>query len=469
MKEKFFIFFLSIFLICPLNVSYALITLSEEEKIGKQILQEISTKVEFVQDMELIAILNMVGNRLVNKGLEFSPFQFKFFLIKDDTFNAFSIPGGYIFINSGIFENIDSEEELAAIIAHEMAHNICRHIARRIEDIKKMQVAITATTLAAILLGKGKFAETVGIASSALAETRLLAYSRADEEEADRIGFQILTKAGYNPWGMVKVMEKLFHQSNLAIELNYRYLLTHPLPQERLDYLINLAQKYETKEILLKNLDQYYFQRISIKAKIISKDPADLVLKYREELNKENNPWIRYSLALALAEERFFKEAINEMELALKELPFKPYFLVDLAEIYFNSGNYYQTLAILENIKIFTNSENIWERFYISKLEYIRARTLLEVSQIYEAYKIFVGLEKNVMLQNDPYFYFHFGKTCSKLNKEAEAHFYFGKYYELKGDYKTAYFHYKKALSFLSKTDTMYNKVKESLERVEMN
>ncbi len=470
MKKKFFIFFLCISLIYPLPLSYALISLSEEEKIGKKVLQEISSKIEFVQDIELVAYLNAMGKLLIEKGLDFSPFQFKFFLIKDDTFNAFSIPGGYIFINSGIFDSIDSEEELAAIMAHEIAHNICRHIARRIEDIKKMQITITATILAAVLLGGGKAGEAVGLTSSALAETKLLAYSRADEEEADRTGFQILTKAGYNPWGMVRVMEKLSRQGNFAIELNYRYLLTHPLPQERLNYLINLAQKYETnKSLNLINSDPYYFKRISIKAKIISKESSNLILKYREELNKENDPWIRYSLALALAQERFFKEAIYEMQIALKELPFKPYFLIDLAEIYFNSGDYSQTLNILEQVKFTPNLENMWEKLYISKLQYIKAKTLLELSQILQAYNIFVDLEKNEMLQNDPYFYFYFGRTCSKANKEGEAHFYFGKYYELKGDYKTAYFHYKKALSFLSKTDTMYNKVKESLRKIESN
>lgn len=469
MKKNFFkfLFYFFIFVFIFSNhLSYALLSLSEEEKIGKEVLQELSSKVEFIQDIELVAYINSIGKLLTEKGVDFSPFKFRFYLIKDDTFNAFSVPGGYIFLNSGIFDSIESEEELAGIMAHEMAHNLCRHVAKRLESIKKMQVAITAATLAAILLGGGKAAEAVGITSSAFAETKLLAYSRADEEEADRTGFQILIKTGYSPWGMVNVMKRLARQSNLAIELNYRYLLTHPLPYERLNYLINLANKYSSNKtsVALISSDPYYFKRLSIKAKVLSKNSADLILKYKEILKIKEDPWIRYSLALALAEQRFFKEAITEMQKALKELPPKPYFLLDLAEIYFNFGDYQNTLNILKKIKFSQNSKKLYEKICYLKLQYLKARALAESFQIFQAYTIFNKLKKNKILENDPYFYFHFGRTCSKINKDGEAHFYFGKYYELKGDYETAYFHYKKALSFLSKKDKMYNEIIKTLK-----
>ncbi|PMP96174.1 MAG: hypothetical protein C0169_04725 [Thermodesulfobacterium geofontis] len=463
----FFYFFIFSFL--TQQIGYALISLSEEEEIGKQILQELSSKVEFIQDIELVAYINSIGKELTEKGLSFSPFNFKFYLIKDETFNAFSVPGGYIFINSGIFEDIDSEEELAGIMAHEMAHNLCRHIARRIESIKKMQVAITAATLAAILLGGGKAGETVGIASSAFAETKLLSYSRADEEEADRTGFEILIKAGYSPWGMVSVMEKLSRKSDFAIQLSYRYLLTHPLPQERVSYLINLASKYDPNKSSgsLISTDPYYFKRLTIKANIFSKNSADLILKYREELKTKEDPWIRYSLALSLAQQRFFKDAIIELEEALKELPPRPYFLLDLAEIYFNSGDYENALTILEKVDNYLELQKPFEEIVSLKLQYLKARILAETPKVLQAYEIFNKLKEKNILGNDPYFYFYFGKICSKINKDGEAHFYFGKYFELKGDYKTALFHYKKALSFFSEKDKMYNEIKKIIESLE--
>ncbi len=465
---KVFLYFL-VFLLLTNQLSYALITIPEEEKIGKQVLQELSSKVEFIQDIELVTYINSIGNLLTKKGLEISPFNFRFYLIKEDSFNAFSVPGGYIFINSGIFESIESEDELAGIMAHEMAHNVCRHIARKLENIKKMQIAITAATLAAILLGGGKAGEAVSVTSSALAETKLLFYSRADEEEADRTGFQILTKAGYNPWGMVKIMEKLSQKSNFAIEVSYRYLFTHPLPQERVSYLIDLANKFRFSNYspTIISSDPYYFKRLVIKANIISKDPADLVLRYREELKTKEDPWLRYSLALALAQQRFFKDGVSEMEEALKGLPSKPYFLLDLAEIYFNSGDYQSALVILEKIENFVGTERAFEKIVYLKHQYLKARAFAETPQVFHAYEIFNKLKEEKMLENDPYFYFYFGKVCSKINKDGEAHFYFGKYFELRGDYKTAYFHYKKALSFLSEKDKMYNEIKKIIRTLE--
>ena len=465
---KLLTIFIAFQLFLNIPFGYTLISLQEEEKIGKEIIKELNSQVEFIQDIELVAYINTIGHILKIKGLDFSPFNFRFFLIKDDTFNAFSIPGGYIFLNSGIFNSIKSEDELAAIMAHEMAHNICRHIAKRFEKMKRLQIATTAATIAALLLGGGKVGEAVGITSSALAQTKLLAYSRADEEEADRTGFQILTKAGYNPWGMVNIMERLSKQSNFAIELNYRYLIDHPLPPERLNYITILAENYTTNKIPANIVchEKEYFKRLCIKAQVLSKDPTDLVIKYREELNIKDDPWKHYALALSLSQERFFKDALIEMKKALSELPAKPYFILDLAEIYFRSGNYSKALSVLEKIKSPSDSKYWYKKIYNLKLKYLKARIFTEIGDTYKAYTLFNELKNSNILNTDPYFYFYFGRTASEMNKLGEAHFYFGKYYELKGDYKTAIYHYKKALSFLSKTDKMYKEVQKNLKNL---
>jgi len=167
--------------------------------------------------------------------------------VKSPVFNAFSLPGGYILINTGVFEDLDSENELAGVLAHEIAHTLRRHVAKRIESIKRLQLSTTALTIAALLLGGAQAGAVVGYTSAALAQTKLLAYSREDEREADTLGMQILVKAGYSPWGMVKLMEKLSQKGDLAVQLNYRYLLTHPLPPERVSYLTFLAQSYKGK------------------------------------------------------------------------------------------------------------------------------------------------------------------------------------------------------------------------------
>lgn len=440
-------------------------SLEEEEKIGKEVLQELSKEIELIRDMEVVAYISSLGDFLIKKGVSFSPFRFRFYVIKDKTFNAFSVPGGYIFLNTGLFNYVESEDELAAIIAHEISHNLARHVAKRLETIKRMQVATTATTIAALLLGGGKAGQIVGISGLALAQTKLLAYSRADEEEADRLGFEIHTKAGFSPIAMVNIFQKLSKESNFAIELNFRYLLTHPLPQERVNYLQNLAEKYYIpyKDTYSFSDDPIYFQRIKAKVRVLSEDPSDLILSLRTQLREKEDPWIRYQLALALIQARFFYEAERELKLSLKDLPPKEYFLMDLAEFYFNKGDYSRTMEILYGL-----SFNGKLSFLLNlKKQYLLARSLMEVGEVSKAYEMFKSLEEEKIVKEEPYFYFYLGLVCSKRELYGESHFYFGKFYENRGDFKTALFHYKKALSFLRKDSKIYTETQEKIQILE--
>ncbi|MCS7149915.1 MAG: M48 family metalloprotease [Caldimicrobium sp.] len=442
---------------------FALITLQEEEKIGREVLQEVSRSLEMLRDIEANAYINQLGDLLIKKGVSFSPFQFRFYLIKDKTFNAFSVPGGYIFLNTGLFDYLESEDELAAIMAHEVSHNLARHVAKRIETAKRMQIALTGATLAAILLGGGQAGQIVGITGSALAHTKLLSYSREDEEEADRLGFEIFTKVGFNPKAMSKIFEKLSRESSFAVELNYRYLLTHPLPQERLTYLQNLVEKfkipYQDQYILSK--DPVYFKRLRAKVRAHSEDSSDLILTLKTQLRDREDPWLRYTLAMSLMQARFFVDAERELKKALDNLPARDYFKLDLAELYFSKGNYLGAQRLLTEI---TFENTALKDLLEVKRKSLLARTLLEMGALKESYALFKALEAESIIAHDPTFFYFYALLCAKIDLLGESHFYFGKHYENRGDFKTALFHYKKALSFLEKNSKIYveaeNKVK---------
>ncbi|MFN3406364.1 MAG: M48 family metalloprotease [Caldimicrobium sp.] len=456
----FLFFFRSIF------PAFALISLEEEEKIGKEVLQEISKEIEIIKDIEVNAYVNALGRYLIQKGVSFTPFNFRFFVIKDKTFNAFSVPGGFIFINTGIFNYAESEDEFAAVLAHEISHNLARHVAKRLETIKRMQIATTAATLAAILLGGGQAGQIVGVTGTALAQTKLLSYSRADEEEADRMGFEIYTKAGFNPKAMVNIFERLAKESRFAIELNFRYLLTHPLPQERVTYLLNLAEKFYPKREAENafSRDPLYFKRLKAKVKALSEDTSDLILALRLQLREKEDPWERYQLALALIQARFFNDAERELNLALKALPYRDYFHLDQAELYFNKGDYQKTIEILKDL---TFKDDKLAYILTIKSKYLLARSYMERGDLGSSYEIFKALNDEKIMQEDPYFYFYFGLLCSKMDFLGESHFYFGKFYEKKGDFKTALYHYKRSLSFLEKNSKIYLEAEEKVKTME--
>ncbi len=461
-NTKLITLFLIFILVFPAK-AFSLITISQEEKLGKKIFRLLSKKLELVQEPELNAYLSDVGRLLLNKGTIKKPFNFKFFLVKSPIFNAFSLPGGYILVNTGIFEDLDSEDELAGILAHEIAHSLKRHVAKRIETIKRLQLTTTALTIATLLLGGVQAGAVVGYTSLAAAQTKLLAYSREDEKEADILGIEILEKAGYSPWGMVKLMEKLSQKGDLAIELNYRYLLTHPLPPERVSYLTFLAEEYKGKgKKYIVSPDKFYFRRMCIKARLLSSDLEDLISTYKELVQLKPDPWSEYTLAMALMEARYFKEAEKGLLKAIKDLPKKDYFWLDLAELYLRWGRYKKALSItikhlLKGKKTLVLSVKQLSPWKIEEY-YIIGKALAGIGDYYQAWKVFERLKDLPAINENPGFLFTFGRICTQLKKEGEAHFYFGKYYEITGDYSTALFHYSKALSFLSKKDKMYKK-----------
>lgn len=446
--------------------AFALLSLEEEEKLGREILQEAVRNVEFIKDIEVIAYVNLIGETLVKRGVTFSPFNFRFYVVRDRTFNAFSVPGGYIFLNTGLFLFLESEDELAGVLAHEMAHNLARHVAKRLETIRRMQIATTTATLTALILGGPQTAQIVGATGTALAQTKLLAYSRQDEEEADRIGFEILTKAGYNPQAMVRVFEKLSRESSFSIELNYRYLLTHPLPQERLNYLQNLVERagVPLRDRYLVSQDPDYYKRIRARVRALSEESSDLIPSLRLQLREKEDPWLRYTLAIALLQARFFSDAEKELDLALRALPQRLYFKLDFAELKFLQGRYEEALRILETLRFEGSPLN---RPLELKRKLLLARALFEVGMLKESYSIFKSLEDENFIEQEPTFFYFFGILCSRLDLMGEAHFYFGKHHENKGDLRVALFHYRRALSFLPKDTKMYSEAERKVKTFE--
>ena len=465
MKKIFPLFLIILLLLNPFN-SFALISIKTEKIYGKQLFNALSKNLKFFKDPESLAYLNTLGNLLIKKGVSLSPFKFHFYLIKDDSFNAFSLPGGYILVNTGVFASIKDENQLAGILAHEIAHNLARHVAKQIELMNKYQLAAITAIITALLIGGPEAGQVAGITSMALAQTKLLSYTRAEEEEADKIGMKILVKTGYNPWGMVKIMQELSQKSGLAVELNYRYLLTHPLPPERVIYLSTIAKKITSnkKDISLVIKDPVYFKRLKIKITTAGKDPLQLISYCRELLLIKKDPWKRLIFAFALENAKFYKRAINQLKQAIKKLPQKKYFKLDLAEIYIKWGKFSEALNILKNLN-FTNDTYV-SKFCNLKKEYLLARAYYGTGNYSQAYLIFKKLFNSYreLFKKNFFFLYMYGVSALQTGEQGIGHYLFGRYYQLLGNYIAAIFHYKKALLFLNKKDKMYKMTKRYLK-----
>ncbi|MFW6237181.1 MAG: M48 family metallopeptidase, partial [Desulfosudaceae bacterium] len=179
------------------------LTTSEERKMGEKFLQHARRAYHFVEDPFIVHYFNEIGQRLASFFPE-EPFDYQFYVIENPVYNAFAAPAGHVFVNSGLVSAMDSEEELAGILTHEIAHVYCRHLAEKIEKNKTISLATLAGMAAAVFLGSPALA--VGTAASGQAAS--LAYSRQDERQADQLGVKYLCQAGYSARGLLTMLEK---------------------------------------------------------------------------------------------------------------------------------------------------------------------------------------------------------------------------------------------------------------------
>lgn len=183
-------------------------------------------------DSVLAAYVDEVGARLVNKSSAGkSPYPFKFYLLRDSvTINAFALPGGQIFITTALLSRLNSEAQLAGVLGHEIGHVVARHGA---EHLAKKQLGIALVNAVGVAASdRPESGRQAAILAQAVNEIMALKYSREDELESDILGFRFMVEAGYNPMGLVELMNIL--ASAQSGSQTIEFFRTHPNPNNRI-------------------------------------------------------------------------------------------------------------------------------------------------------------------------------------------------------------------------------------------
>ncbi len=205
---------------------------NEEYGQAQQLYSLIHQKWPVVTDREMQRYLNGVMDRLIAVTPQ-PPFPWTIRVVDSSTVNAMNLGGGIIFINSGLFKHLDSEAQLAYVIAHEMGHQLKRHLAAIQTKQQFAQLLIGAAALATAGAGHPEAARAINDLGSLAAGATLASFSRTQETEADLIGLHILNEAEYDPREAVKVMEKFIELRNLQGS-SLPLFSTHPDPEVRL-------------------------------------------------------------------------------------------------------------------------------------------------------------------------------------------------------------------------------------------
>lgn len=217
-----------------------------ERTLGDQIMREIRRDPDYLDDPPLLDYLQRIWRPLVEAARqrgEITPetaqqLAWEVFLVRDRSVNAFALPGGFVGVHLGLIAVTANGDELAAVLAHEMSHVTQRHIARSIVNTQRTTLLSLAGmilgVLAASRAGSTDGVQAAVVGAQAAAAQGQLNYSRDMEREADRVGFGVLTDAGYSPAGMSSMFEKLEAANRLNDSGAYPYLRSHPLTVERI-------------------------------------------------------------------------------------------------------------------------------------------------------------------------------------------------------------------------------------------
>ena len=258
-------------------------TPQQEKALGNNIMAEIRAYKDYDDDPEVVDYLNSLGNRLVANSNDRGR-AFEFFLMRDNTLNAFALPGAFIGVHSGLILAAESEAELASVLAHEIGHVTQRHIARQIAGQERSGWATLAALALAILVARSnaQAAQAAVVGAQAAAIQSKLNYTREYEREADRTGVELLSKSGFDSRGAVSFFERL-QRANRIYETNApQYLLTHPLTSDRIADIQNRVDQLPTK----KSVDSLDFQLVRAKLRALF-HPAKDALRYFEGLRLE--------------------------------------------------------------------------------------------------------------------------------------------------------------------------------------
>lgn len=203
-------------------------SVEKEMALGKQLAEEVAREAKVVDDPILSEYINRIGQNLARNSDAKVPFTFR--VLQNDVPNAFALPGGFIFVHTGLIGIAAEEDEFAAALAHEIAHVAARHLTCR---ETKAQLANIGTIPLSILLG-GWAGVAARQAAGAVIPMTFLSFSRHDESEADFLGVQYMWAAGYDPTGAISMFEKLETLQRTQPTAVSKLLSTHPMDSDRI-------------------------------------------------------------------------------------------------------------------------------------------------------------------------------------------------------------------------------------------
>ena len=421
-------------------------TIEEEKKLGKTIFLEMERGIEFVKDPALQAFLERMGQSLISP-MGATPFEFKFYLINVLDPNAYALPGGYIFVTTGLITLAENENEVAGVLSHEISHVTQRHVSQMIEKSKRMSIATLAAILAGVLAGGGgKVSQATMVGAVAMAEAQGLKYTRENEVDADQNSLQFMLKAGYDPSGLITFLTKIQKVGLASAAQIPPYLSTHPVTENRISLLENLIQIEGKPGGPFRSTGN--FKKIQTKA-FVEEREAQASITYFQSLvdTRPQEAEGYYGLGLAYRKMGRLDKSAEVFQKGAAIAPADSDLLNELGIVYFLSGKLDLAIQNLEAAQSLSRARTgAYEE--LSSVYYL-GRVYQEKGEMAKALSFLLRVKKELPEFGDVYY--NLGSVYGRMGEKGLSHFCFGKYFKLRGDRSNALTHFQKAADLLAK------------------
>jgi predicted Zn-dependent protease len=403
----------------------AILNNTEEARIGRAIMANIRNSGMMVEDPLVTEYLNDVGSRIAAQANE-GEHSFTFFAVQDERINAFALPGGYIGIHTGLLDATRNEDELAGVLAHEVAHVTQRHIARAIHANSRQSILTTAMMLGAIIMaaagGSGDAVQGAMAVAQGTAAQQQINFTRSNEYEADRVGIAALADAGFDPYGMASFFDILARQQTTSPDMRApEFLRTHPVTTARVAEARNRARDYPA----VRSDDSTGYSIARTRVIVAGFDtPEQAVARFESRDYEKQNDRERYGRAIAYQRAGRHFDALPIFEELLDK---------DKSVIAYHIG-LGQTLVALDQwsdaVDVFERALELFPRNVPLVIEY--GERLLELRQPQKAHALLLDLLNNV--PPTPAQVRLIARAASLAGEEAEAYYYLSEYRLMIGD-----------------------------------
>ncbi len=403
----------------------AVLSKNDEAQIGAAIMRRINASDTIVKDPQVVEYVNEVGHRVAAHAND-GDYKFTFFVVDDPSINAFALPGGYIGVHTGLLEATRNEDELAGVLAHEIAHVTQRHIARAVTANKRQSLLSTAVMLGAMIAGAmggldgDAMQGAIAMAQGASVQAQIN-FTRANEHEADRIGMSALADAGFNPDGMASFFEVISRSGGPSAARVPEFLRTHPVSSTRIAEARSRARSYPP----VRTDDSINYGIARARLVVARYDqPADAVeFLERQRSDYQTVRW-KYALAVAYQADDQYWKALRIFEELTNREPEVIAYHIGLAEAQL------ELEQVDEATRTFEQALELFPRNIPLVVSY--AKALMRFGDAERSHALLLDLFNNTAPTPDQVLLI--ARAAIAADEIAEAHYYRAEYSFMTGD-----------------------------------